>query len=235
MVQCAMFNVFVFWVLTCTPICNIRTATSATYHIWFLGYNIQHTTYCNIPHVDHAGTRGSARSGGTSTQGGEDTQRGGTGGAQVVVPRASAQGGWVGAQRGVAQGSQAPTVVPSTPPRSSRTRVRTTSVHRSRDKPKRTRAAPGGRRTPGGRGGRGRGRGAGAPPILPPSPPCLTPPRRALVRHRSVPVTPVPGEQQSKRLKAVPQRPAPARVARGLGSTLATMLSGHGRSSTSST
>ena len=39
-------------------ICNIRTATSATYHIWFLGYNIQHTTYCNIPHVDHAGTRG---------------------------------------------------------------------------------------------------------------------------------------------------------------------------------
>ena len=40
-------------------ICNIRTATSATYNIWFLGYNIQHTTYCNIPHVDHAGTRGS--------------------------------------------------------------------------------------------------------------------------------------------------------------------------------
>ena len=39
----------------------------------------------------------------------------------------------------------------------------------------------------------------------------------------------------AQRLRAVPQGLTPARAARGLGSTLATMPSGHGRSSTSST
>ena len=59
--------------------------------------------------------------------------------------------------------------------------------------------------------------------------------RRALVRPRSSPEAPEGGGgSQSKRLKGVPPPPA-ARVARSPASTLATMPSGHGRSSTSST
>ena len=48
MVQCAMFNVFVFWVLTCTPL-SMKSATYALQHLqhttfgsWVTTYNIQH-------------------------------------------------------------------------------------------------------------------------------------------------------------------------------------------------
>ena len=70
---------------------------------------------------------------------------------------------------------------------------------------------------------------AGAPPCL-----ARTRGRRALVCPRNSPAAPEWGGSQSKRLKGVPPPPA-ARAARSLASTLATMPSGHGRSSTSST
>ena len=59
--------------------------------------------------------------------------------------------------------------------------------------------------------------------------------RRALVRPRSSPAAPEEGGSQSKRLNGVPPPPPAARVALSPASTLATMPSGHGRSSTSST